>query len=121
MVTKDQLELLRRSLQQNKSMQLTIGGTVEANVNERSHNERAKQYHKGQKSMAEASQNFRREMKAKADGSLNPQSIPASDEKIANDTWQKNALDFHEGKFKSAQDNFRTQARKAFSSKTRSR
>ena len=66
MITKEQLELLERPLQQNKELHYTIGGTVETVVHSSVDAERIVRRNKGHRIMNEAVQDFRNNMAFKS-------------------------------------------------------
>jgi superoxide dismutase len=119
MITKDQLELLKAPLKQNKELRYTIGGAVEATVHSSVESERIGKLNRGHRAMNEASQQLENDMafssrEGLARAQFQNKSMPEQDRTIAEQTWQHNHITAHEHGFerastklnKAVQDNF---------------
>lgn len=127
-ITKDQLNLLRQSLQHQPAPELSPNYGAGIDANRQSFNDRLQRFCNGQKSMTDASRQFRQQVHNKIhlgvqqkNAELFPDQIPERDRPIAERTWTQASLDFHEGKLGKTSSDFKQSVSKAFGPQERSR
>lgn len=126
MITKDELERLKKPSHKNAELRYTIGGAVETVVHSNLESERMGKLQQGHKVMNEAVENFRNNMVFKTrEGMARTQfeqtnAPPQQDRALAENTWQQNHVTAHEDRFQQSSDDLKQQTSSAFQNDTES-
>lgn len=117
MITKDELDRLKKPVHKNAEVTYTIGGEIEASVHSNLESERIAAYHQGHRTMHKAVSEFRHNMLYKsregmARGQFN--ALPPQDQAIAEKTWNDNHRRSHEQGLARSSEQLKTDTKTAF-------